>query len=117
MGTRENRLGEAVLRVPTIYVLSKYKKNSKTFLMKIFISYNFKNLCILHGHVFVMTLSANTVINVDETSLMFRHSLLLMWAVKYWSRPVRLWEVYRLLVRSTDQQPDFWSVTALKVWA
>ena len=23
-------------------------------LMKIFISYNFKNLCILHGHVFVM---------------------------------------------------------------
>ena len=36
-----------------IYVLSKTKKNSKNFLLKIFIFYNFKNLCILHGHVFM----------------------------------------------------------------
>ena len=41
-------------RVPTIYVLSKNKKNIKDFLLKFFIFYNFKNLCILHGQVFVM---------------------------------------------------------------
>ena len=38
----------------TIYVLSKNKKNIKIFLLKIIIFYNLKNLCILHGHVFVM---------------------------------------------------------------
>ena len=32
----------------------KNKKNSKSFLLKIFIFYKFKNLCLLHGHVFVM---------------------------------------------------------------
>ena len=37
-----------------LYVLSKIKKNIKKFILKIFIFYNFKNLCILHGHVFVM---------------------------------------------------------------
>ena len=36
--------------VPTIHVLSKNKKNIKTFLLKIFIFLNFKNHCILHGH-------------------------------------------------------------------
>ena len=41
--------------VPTIYVLSKNKKNIKKFQRKIFIFYNFKNLFILHGHVFVMS--------------------------------------------------------------
>ena len=41
-------------RVPTIYVLIKNKKNIDNFLLKIFIIYNFKNLCVLHGHVFVM---------------------------------------------------------------
>ena len=40
--------------VPTIYVLSKNKKNIIFFLLKIFNFYNFKNLCILHGRVFVM---------------------------------------------------------------
>ena len=30
------------------------KKKSKNLLLKIFIFYNFENLCILHGHVFVM---------------------------------------------------------------
>ena len=38
----------------SIYVLSKDKKNIKTVLLKIFNFYNLKNLCILHGHVFVM---------------------------------------------------------------
>ena len=38
----------------TIYVLSKNKKNIKMFQLNIFIFYNFKNLCILHGHVFIM---------------------------------------------------------------
>ena len=33
---------------------SKNKKNIQKFLLKLFIFYNLKNLCILHGHVFVM---------------------------------------------------------------
>ena len=37
--------------VPTIYVLSKKKKNFKHFLLKMFNVYNLKNLCILHGQV------------------------------------------------------------------
>ena len=41
--------------VPTIYVLSKNKKNVKQFLLKIFIFCNLKNHCSLHGQVFVMT--------------------------------------------------------------
>ena len=40
--------------VPTIYVLSKNKKNIKIFLLKILIFYNFENLYILHEQVFVM---------------------------------------------------------------
>ena len=46
--------------VPIIYVLSKNKKNSKKKKKKKkkstenFHFYNFKNLCILHGRVFVM---------------------------------------------------------------
>ena len=41
---------------PTIYVLSKNKKNIKIFVMKfsIFIFTAEKNLCVLHGQVFVM---------------------------------------------------------------
>ena len=39
----------------SIYVLSKNKKNIKNFPLKIFNFYNFKNLCILHGQVFIMT--------------------------------------------------------------
>ena len=31
-------------------------KNIEKFLLKIFISYNFKNLCILHGQVFLMNI-------------------------------------------------------------
>ena len=34
--------------------MSKTKKNIKKFQLKIFIFHNFKNLFILHGHVFVM---------------------------------------------------------------
>ena len=39
-----------------MYVLSKNKKNIKKILLKILIFYNFKNLCILHGKVFVMAI-------------------------------------------------------------
>ena len=38
-------------RVPTIYVLSK---NIKIFVMKCSFFFSTKNLCLLHGHVFVM---------------------------------------------------------------
>ena len=44
-------------RVPTIYVLSKNKKNVKNFLMKIFNFYNIRKICISHGHVLVMSLN------------------------------------------------------------
>ena len=40
-------------RVPTIYVLSKNKRNIKIFLMKFSIFTDEKNLCILHGQVFI----------------------------------------------------------------
>ena len=46
-------------RVPTIYVLSKNKKNIKIFLLKIFNFYSSKNLCLLHGQVFLMKLYAH----------------------------------------------------------
>ena len=51
-------VGEAVLTCPTINVLSKNKKSIKNCLLKIFILYNFKNLCILQTlrHVFIMSL-------------------------------------------------------------
>ena len=39
-----------------LYVLSKNKKNIKKILLKFFIFNNFKNICILHGHVFIMQL-------------------------------------------------------------
>ena len=48
-------------RVPTIYVLSKNKKNIKFFLQKIFFFYSYKNLCILHGQVFVMIQSISSI--------------------------------------------------------
>ena len=41
-------------RVPTIYVLSKNKKNIKHFLLKIFNFYNLGKIYILDGRVFVM---------------------------------------------------------------
>ena len=40
--------------VSTINVLSKNVKDINFFLLKIFIFHNFKNLCILYGHVFAM---------------------------------------------------------------
>ena len=46
--------GYSLEPLPTIYVLSKNKKNIRIFLLKIFIFDNFKNLCILRGRVFVM---------------------------------------------------------------
>ena len=47
-------LARRFLRVPTINVWSKNKKNDKIFLMKFSIFAFEKNLCILHGHVFIM---------------------------------------------------------------
>ena len=40
--------------MPTIYVLSKNKKNIKNFLLKIFIFYYLRKIYISHGRVFVM---------------------------------------------------------------
>ena len=37
-----------------MFCQSKNKKNIKNYLLKIFVFYNLKNLCSLHGHVFVM---------------------------------------------------------------
>ena len=48
-------------RVPTIYVLSKNKKNMKNFLLKSFNFYNFRKICTLHGHVFVMHILTSSV--------------------------------------------------------
>ena len=42
-------------RVPTIYFLSKNKKNIKIFSYEHFQFLQLKNLCILHGYVFVMS--------------------------------------------------------------
>ena len=45
----------AARRLPTIYVLSINKKNIKMFPMKfLFFAFETKNICILHGQVFVM---------------------------------------------------------------
>ena len=41
-------------RIPTIYVLSKNKKNITIFHLKIIIFTAVKNCCILHGRVFVI---------------------------------------------------------------
>ena len=40
-------------------------KNIKSFLLKIFNFYNFKNLHILHGQVFVMVIKNNVKLNSD----------------------------------------------------
>ena len=48
------------LYVLTIYVLSKNKKNIENVLLKIFIFYKLKNLCILHRQVFEMFSNADT---------------------------------------------------------
>ena len=42
------------LWVPTIYVLSKNKKNIKEIQLEILDLLSSKNLCLLHGEVFVM---------------------------------------------------------------
>ena len=51
-------------RVPTIYVLSKNKKNIFKNPMKFSIFTGEKNLCILHGQVFIMPLPACPFISV-----------------------------------------------------
>ena len=42
-------------------------ENSKHFLLKIFIFYNFKNLCILHERVFAMTLQRTNMVFLTPT--------------------------------------------------
>ena len=56
MGTRKNRLNEAVLTcIHNIYVLSKNMKIvKKKIQLKIVIFTAMENRCILHGRVFVM---------------------------------------------------------------
>ena len=49
-----NRVTDASVIVSNVTLVTFI--NILTFLMKIFIFYNFKNLCILHGHVFVMNI-------------------------------------------------------------
>ena len=52
--------------VPTIDVLNKNKKKmSSFFLLKMFIFYNFLNLCILQVHIFVNGITAHVE---DESS-------------------------------------------------
>ena len=64
MGTRWNRLAEAVLTCThnLCFEQTCHKKNSKHFLLTFFIFYNLKNLC-MHGHVFVMkTRNINSIL-------------------------------------------------------
>ena len=43
-----------LVKTASIYVLRKYEKSIKNFLLNIFIFYKFKNLGILLGHVLLM---------------------------------------------------------------
>ena len=54
---------------PTIYVLSKNKKNIKNFQLKIFSFQSSKNLCLLHGHVFVMLFIEGKVLRLETKAL------------------------------------------------
>ena len=57
MGSRQNRLNEAVLTCThNIYFKQKYE-NSKKNQLKIVIFTAVKNRCILHGRIFVMQLA------------------------------------------------------------
>ena len=61
--------------VPTIYVLSKNKKNIKIFQMKIFKFYNFGKICISHGHVFVMSVGIEMhfiLFNMNSNVFLFK---------------------------------------------
>ena len=51
--------------------MSKNKKNIEKILLKIFIFYNFKNLCILHGHVFVIYLIDHCRYNLKDHELVY----------------------------------------------
>ena len=58
---------------PQSYVLSKNKKNIKKFLQKIFNFCNLKNLCILHGHVFLML--RDLEVTFDDFKLPYIHNM------------------------------------------
>ena len=51
-------------RVPTIYVLSINKKNTKIFPLKFSIFTAEKILCVLHGQVFVMSLGTGPFLDL-----------------------------------------------------
>ena len=55
MGTRKNRLNEAVLTCTHNICFEQKYENSEKNQLKIVIFSAVKNRCILHGHVFVMT--------------------------------------------------------------
>ena len=60
-----------VLSITKTCPLSKNKKNIGIFLLKIFIFDNFRNLCILHGQVFVMQIKALFLFFVKHPSQQF----------------------------------------------
>ena len=51
--------------VPTVYVMSKNKKNIKKILLKIFNFFNFRKICILHRHVSVMFSSSSKMFQTE----------------------------------------------------
>ena len=63
------------VRVPTIYALSQNKKNINIFLMNFSTFTAEKNLCILHGQVFVMVSGERTLLT---SSLEFAQRSLLL---------------------------------------
>ena len=86
--------------VPTIYVLSKNKKNSKNFLLKIFIFYNLQNLCILHGQVFVMKNRFTFIINLCLQGLPLVKTRQLRWIIMHecfnlFNFAAQTWWLYR----------------------
>ena len=54
MGTRQNRLSEAVLTCTHNLCFEQKYEKSKNIQPKIVIFTDVKNRCMLHGHVFVM---------------------------------------------------------------
>ena len=57
---------------------AKIRKNIENFLLKFFIFYNFKNLCILHGQVFVMYGHFSKQAESEKT---FHHGIERMWHI------------------------------------
>ena len=71
------------LRVPTIYVLSKNKKNVSFFHLKITIFTAVKYCSILHGHVCVMYLKTKTHVSFAVTAKLISVFVFATWVVQY----------------------------------